>query len=50
MYNITMDDFMVVMPHVSPSVKHSYHVNFEEKNWDDIGGLDTIKKVGIELN
>ncbi|RIA82298.1 P-loop containing nucleoside triphosphate hydrolase protein [Glomus cerebriforme] len=44
MYNVIMNDFMVVMPHVSPSIKHNFQVNFEEKNWDDIGGLDTIKK------
>ncbi|CAB4484940.1 uncharacterized protein OCT59_004253 [Rhizophagus irregularis] len=43
-FNITMDDFMVAMSHVSPSIKHNYQVNFEEKNWDDIGGLDTVKK------
>lgn len=40
-----MDDFMVAMSHVSPSIKHNYQVNFGEKNWDDIGGLDTVKKV-----
>jgi SpoVK/Ycf46/Vps4 family AAA+-type ATPase len=45
MYDITRDDFMVAMSHVSPSIKHNYQVNFEEKNWDDIGGLDTVKKV-----
>ncbi|GBC08064.1 hypothetical protein RclHR1_00790014 [Rhizophagus clarus] len=43
-YNINMDDFMVAMSHVSPSIKHIYQVNFEEKNWDDIGGLDSVKK------
>ena len=43
-----MDDFMVAMSHISPSVKHGFQVNFEETNWDDVGGLETIKKV--ELN
>ena len=40
-----MNDFMTAMTHISPLTKYGFQVNFEETSWDDIGGLDTIKKV-----
>ncbi len=45
--NVIMDDFTAAISHVMPSIQRGFQVNFEETNWDDIGGLDTVKKVKI---
>ncbi|CAG8479344.1 4200_t:CDS:2 [Funneliformis mosseae] len=39
-----MEDFMVALSCVMPSIQRGFQVNFEETNWDDIGGLDMVKK------
>ncbi|CAI2163964.1 11266_t:CDS:2 [Funneliformis geosporum] len=39
-----MEDFMVALSYVMPSIQRGFQVNFEETNWDDIGGLDAVKK------
>ncbi|CAG8583376.1 9892_t:CDS:10, partial [Dentiscutata heterogama] len=41
---ITMDDFAGAMLRIVPSLRRGYHVNVGKINWDDIGGLDDVKK------
>ncbi|KAF0475620.1 AAA-domain-containing protein [Gigaspora margarita] len=41
---ITMNDFTGAMLRVVPSLRRGYHVNVGKINWDDIGGLEDVKK------
>ncbi|CAG8557304.1 28413_t:CDS:10 [Dentiscutata erythropus] len=41
---ITMDDFAGAMLRIIPSLRRGYHVNVGKINWDDIGGLEDVKK------
>ncbi|CAG8821396.1 10997_t:CDS:2, partial [Cetraspora pellucida] len=41
---IKMDDFTGAMLHVVPSLRRGYHINVGKINWDDIGGLEDVKK------
>ncbi|CAG8644298.1 7076_t:CDS:10, partial [Racocetra fulgida] len=43
-----MDDFTGAMLHVVPSLRRGYHINVGKINWDDIGGLEDVKKQAVE--
>ncbi|CAG8701836.1 16560_t:CDS:10, partial [Acaulospora morrowiae] len=45
---ITMGDFLNAMSHVLPSIQRGFQVNVEKTSWDDIGGLESVKKQIIQ--
>lgn len=42
---VTVDDFAASMSKVGPSIQRGYETVVEKKGWDDIGGLEDVKKV-----
>jgi len=42
---VTIDDFAASMSKVGPSIQRGYETVVEKKGWDDIGGLEDVKKV-----
>ncbi|CAG8465126.1 3968_t:CDS:10 [Diversispora eburnea] len=45
---ITMKDFMNAMELISPSTQRGFQVKVEKTNWNDIGGLESVKKQLIQ--
>jgi len=41
---VTIDDFAASMAKVGPSIQRGYETAVEKKSWDDIGGLEEVKK------
>ncbi|KAI8064446.1 P-loop containing nucleoside triphosphate hydrolase protein [Gongronella butleri] len=41
---VTMADFRTAMANVGPSMQRGYQINVENTSWDDVGGLDQVKK------
>ncbi|KAH8557012.1 P-loop containing nucleoside triphosphate hydrolase protein [Umbelopsis sp. PMI_123] len=41
---VTIDDFAASMAKVGPSIQRGYETVVEKKGWDDIGGLEDVKK------
>lgn len=44
---IAMEDFTQAMNSVQPSTHRGTAVEFARVSWDDIGGLDEVKKVKL---
>lgn len=42
---VTIEDFALSMAKVGPSIQRGYETIVEKKTWDDIGGLEEVKKV-----
>ncbi|CAO3623610.1 unnamed protein product [Cunninghamella blakesleeana] len=42
--NVTIDDFKIALSKVGPSMQRGYQINIEKKDWQDIGGLEEVKK------
>ncbi|KAI8581192.1 hypothetical protein K450DRAFT_172549 [Umbelopsis ramanniana AG] len=42
--SVTIDDFAASMSKVGPSIQRGYETVVEKKGWDDIGGLEDVKK------
>lgn len=43
--NVNIDDFKIALGKVGPSMQRGYQINIEKKGWQDIGGLEEVKKV-----
>ncbi|OAD73884.1 hypothetical protein PHYBLDRAFT_112300 [Phycomyces blakesleeanus NRRL 1555(-)] len=41
---VSMEDFMVAFGSVGPSMQRGFQVQVEQTGWDDIGGLEDVKK------
>jgi len=44
-----MADFKKALTYVEPSLKREQSLNIEKLTWDDIGGLEDIKKVNNNI-
>jgi len=42
---ITMADFKKALAYVEPSLKREQSLKIENLTWDDVGGLEDVKKV-----
>ncbi|KAI9013872.1 P-loop containing nucleoside triphosphate hydrolase protein [Phycomyces nitens] len=42
--HVGMEDFMVAFGSVGPSMQRGFQVQVEQTGWDDIGGLEDVKK------
>ncbi|KAF7728108.1 hypothetical protein EC973_006623 [Apophysomyces ossiformis] len=42
--SISMADFRAAYTHVGPSIQKGFQVQVEKTTWDDIGGLESVKK------
>lgn len=40
-----MSDFKAAFATVGPSMQRGFQVQVEKMNWDDVGGLEDVKKV-----
>lgn len=40
-----MSDFKSAYATVGPSMQRGFQVQVEKMNWDDVGGLEDVKKV-----
>ena len=47
--HVTQDHFLSALKHVNPSVLRSAQVSVPNVTWDDIGGLNDVKKQLIEM-
>lgn len=47
---VTMDDFFYSLTQINPSTQRENQIDFIKISWDDIGGLEEIKKVLFYLN
>ncbi|CAG8530939.1 3497_t:CDS:10, partial [Acaulospora colombiana] len=45
---VTMSDFLNAMSRVLPSMQRGFQVNIEKTSWNDIGGLELVKKQIIQ--
>ncbi|KAG0164959.1 hypothetical protein DFQ30_009155 [Apophysomyces sp. BC1015] len=41
---VSMQDFQAAFSHVGPSMQRGFQVQVEKTTWDDIGGLESVKK------
>jgi SpoVK/Ycf46/Vps4 family AAA+-type ATPase len=44
---VTMDDFVEAMGRITPSTQKGSIVDFSKVKWEDIGGLDEVKRVSL---
>lgn len=47
---VSLNDFGQALSSVSPSIQRGYQVQVEKKNWEDVGGLQDVKKVSEGLS
>jgi SpoVK/Ycf46/Vps4 family AAA+-type ATPase len=45
-----MTDFKAAFSAVGPSMQRGFQVQVDKMNWDDVGGLEDVKKVQNFLN
>lgn len=44
---VNISDFKSAFATVGPSMQRGFQVQVEKMNWDDVGGLEDVKKVSI---
>jgi hypothetical protein len=44
-----MDDFKAALSKVGPSMQRGFKVSVEATRWEDVGGLQDVKKVNFYL-
>lgn len=44
-----MDDFKAALSKVGPSMQRGFKVSVEATRWEDVGGLQDVKKVSFRL-
>lgn len=44
-----MSDFKSAFATVGPSMQRGFQLQVEKMNWDDVGGLEDVKKVNTDV-
>lgn len=44
---VNMLDFKLALTTVGPSMQRGFQVQVEKMNWNDVGGLENVKKVCV---
>lgn len=47
---VNMTDFKAAFSTVGPSMQRGFQVQVDKMNWNDVGGLEDVKKVKLLLN